>query len=334
MAQVTRVFATQAKAARAVADLKEQGFNDSQITTVGPPPDAGDDKTAAVSRSLAALGVGQAFTALAAPKIAGGAAAVSVAAPFGWASRAEAVLADAGPDAIDAPDMDPPTRQSTLRIMTAPAGASASATTGRPLQVIKADPPPAGAVEIENDPAPLSRKLGWPVLVHGAASSETELLDEPAPLSAKFGWSVLSAKPPNAALLPEGWSFSARIGWGLLSDHSSRASTVLSDDPTPLSTRFGWKTLIDDPAPLSAKAGWRTLLSDPSPLSRMLGWPVLSLESARAAMAAVQMQGQQPVTPEPAAVTEEPLAKPATTRTRKAKPVHERGAETHPDAGA
>lgn len=331
MAQVTRVFATRAKAAHAVKILKEQGFNDSQITLIGPPPDGGDDKAAAAAGSLAALGVGQAFTALAAPKIAGGATAVSVAAPFGWAGRAESVLAGAGPEVIDAPDMDPPTRQTTMRSMTAATG---SATSARALPVIKADPAPTGAVEIEHDPAPLSRKLGWPVLVHSAASSETELMDEPAPLSAKFGWAVLSAKPPNAALLPDGWSMSSRLGWGLLSDHSSRASAVLSDDPTPLSTKFGWKTLIDDPAPLSTKAGWRTLLTDPSPLSRILGWPVLSLESARAAMAAVQMQGQQPMTAAPAAVTEEPPAKPVATRTRKAKPAEEHGAEEHHrDAG-
>ncbi len=333
MAQVTRVFATQAKAAHAANVLKERGFNDGQITVIGPPADGDHDKAAAVAASLSALSVGQAFAALAAAKIAAGATAVSVAAPFGWAARAEAVLTEAGPEPIDAPDMDPPTTQSTLRTMGVGTGSAAPA---RLMQMIKADPAPAGAMEIEHDPAPLSRKLGWPVLVHGATSSESGSRDEPAPLSAKLGWPVLSAKPPSVDLLAEGWSLSSRLGWGLLSDHSSRASTVLSDDPTPLSTKLGWKTLIDDPAPLSAKAGWQILLTDPSPLSRLLGWPVLSLESARAAMAAVQMQGQQPMTAAPAAVTEEPPAKPAATRARKAKPAEETATETetHPDTGA
>ncbi len=50
---------------------------------------------------------------------------------------------------------------------------------------------------------------------------------------------------------------------------------LLSDNPAPLSSRFGMSTLTDNPAPLSSKVGMSTLTDNPAPLSSKVGMGVL-----------------------------------------------------------
>ena len=73
-----------------------------------------------------------------------------------------------------------------------------------------------------NDATPLSTWMNWPTL-----------LNSPTPLSDYFKFSVLSD-----------WTFT---------------KVELSDDPAPLSKKFGWELLKDDPTPLSKKMNWAVL---------------------------------------------------------------------------
>jgi hypothetical protein len=50
---------------------------------------------------------------------------------------------------------------------------------------------------------------------------------------------------------------------------------LLTDNPTPLSSKFGMSALIDNPAPLSSKVGMSTLKDNPAPLSSKVGMSVL-----------------------------------------------------------
>ena len=65
------------------------------------------------------------------------------------------------------------------------------------------------------------------------------------------------------------------LGWAVLSKNEGPRSSLIND-PTWLSSRFGWQTLINNAAPLSGKFGWRVLSDDPTPLSKKFGWRVLS----------------------------------------------------------
>ncbi len=145
----------------------------------------------------------------------------------------------------------------------------------------KAPPDPA---------APLSSACGWTVLI-----------DNPAPLSSSLGWSVLSTRrpprKPDSELVDNPAPFSKTIHKPILTDRPTILSSrfgwrVLLDNPAPLSARFRWpilskeqklppvrfglRLLSNNPAPLSARLGWKLLSNDPAPLSRFFGMRVLS----------------------------------------------------------
>jgi len=82
-----------------------------------------------------------------------------------------------------------------------------------------------------DDATPLSNWLNWPTLI-----------DKPTWLSDYFKWPVLSDSAPKATLT-----------------NGLTTKVELSDDPAPLSRKFGWSLLTNDPTPLSSKFGWAVL---------------------------------------------------------------------------
>ena len=82
-----------------------------------------------------------------------------------------------------------------------------------------------------NDATPLSSWLNWPTLI-----------DNPAWLSSYFKWPTLSDSTPKATL-----------------SNGLTTKVELSDDPAPLSRKFGWQLLTNDPTPLSSKFNWAVL---------------------------------------------------------------------------
>lgn len=110
---------------------------------------------------------------------------------------------------------------------------------------------------------------------------------QPAPLSALLNLPVLSHRKSWMAYTfaeltkPDFYPTKGLFG-GLLSDNPTPLSSkvgmdVLSDNPTPLSSRFGWKTLSDNPTPLSDKIGIKTLSTNrPAKKSTSFGFPLLS----------------------------------------------------------
>lgn len=148
--------------------------------------------------------------------------------------------------------------------------------------------PEQGYEQRPRDPAaPLSSAWGWPVL-----------LDDTAPFSTWLGLRALTTDPPvrkrRAKLVRNPAPFSRAINAPVLSDKPTILSSkygwrVLWDNPAPLSSRFGWPVLsksqkpgplapklLDDPAPFSGLLSMKQLSSDPAPFSRLLGWRVLS----------------------------------------------------------
>lgn len=167
---------------------------------------------------------------------------------------------------------------------------------------------------LSDEPTPLSKKFNMH-LQTGPLPPQ-----HPAPFSDRMGLPILSRKQgvfsamfadlkgPNAS----NWTFSKQIGLDLLSSRPAPDSSMglktlsgkdgsswkptfnfplLSQEPTPLSSKIGFKVLqkepvpVMDPAPLSATLGLPTLASGPvsgnaAPLSTLLGKPLLSDDPA------------------------------------------------------
>ena len=124
------------------------------------------------------------------------------------------------------------------------------------------------------NPAPLSSWLKWPLLStrRSPRKPDSQLVDNPAPFSKAIHGPVLTERPTI---------LSSRVGWRVLWDNPAPLSTrlrwpILSKQPNPPAVRFGLRLLSDQPAPLSARLGLKLLSKDPAPLSRLLGWRVSS----------------------------------------------------------
>lgn len=116
-----------------------------------------------------------------------------------------------------------------------------------------------------SQPAPLSALLNIPVLAHRRSwmSRAFPELTEPGYLPTKGIMGGLLSNNPTP--------LSSKIGM-----------EVLKDNPTPLSSKFGWKLLKDSATPLSDKIGMKPL-SDPedapSKKTSSFGLPLLSKNS-------------------------------------------------------
>ena len=125
-----------------------------------------------------------------------------------------------------------------------------------------------------HNPAPLSSLLKWPVLStrRSPRKPDSKLVDNPAPFSRMIHSAVLTERPTI---------LSSRAGWRVLWDNPAPLSArlkwpILSKSQKPPPVRFGLRLLLDQPAPLSARLGLKLLSNDPAPLSRLLGWRLLS----------------------------------------------------------
>ena len=150
------------------------------------------------------------------------------------------------------------------------------AETGLPEQGYEKTPP---------DPAaPLSSALGWRVLLHDPAPlssalklpllftrrprrrSNAELVDDPAPFSRAIKQPVLTDRPTILSS-----RFGWRVLWGGPAPLSARLGVpVLSKEQELPRARFGLPLLSDHPAPLSSLLGLKLLLEDPAPLSQVI----------------------------------------------------------------
>ena len=206
MAQIiTRIYATADKAAAAAKEVKTLGYGDSEVFVTGPS--AGAAK-ADVAAGLAQSGLAKADAEAIADEVLKGRTVVSVHAAFGGGAKATAALDKFDPIAAPA-----------TAAKAAPAKAAGSKTI-----VFKSE------TKLD-DATPLSNWLNWPTLI-----------DKPTWLSDYFKWPVLSDSAPKAVL-----------------SHGLTTKVELSDDPAPLSRKFGWPLLRDDPTPLSSKFNWPVL---------------------------------------------------------------------------
>ncbi|MBX2878305.1 MAG: hypothetical protein KTR32_00155 [Granulosicoccus sp.] len=132
-------------------------------------------------------------------------------------------------------------------LITAPFGEALRATetlkTGKQVDI---GPMPEMEYHTWQQPAPLSALLGMPVLAHRRSW-----------MSRAFGELTESGYFPTKGLF----------------------GGLLSDNPTPLSSKIGFDVLKDNnPAPLSSKLGLRTIKDDPTPISDLTGLKPLSNE--------------------------------------------------------
>lgn len=264
---ISRLYSNPADAAAAVEELKEAGLGDDAIHTVAPAYSGGTEGEPADDEIVASIvqgGVPKAHAPTYAEGVGRGETLVSVRAPFGFATRATAILERFSPTETDLPDdgYEQPPRD--------PAAPLSSAW---------------GWKVLSDNPTPLSSFLRWPTLSTRRSPPRPDrdiAVDTPAPFSKRIGMEVLSEKPAILSahfgwklLLDDPTPLSSRFGWRLLSPDQKPPPTrlglpLLSSDPAPLSKRFGWKLLSDEPAPLSKRFGWRVLSSDPAPASSWL----------------------------------------------------------------
>ena len=253
---ITRLYANGADAEAAVKNLKENRFGDKEIFVVGPPT-SGKANVDNLAATIAQGAVPKADAAIYAKGVAKGGTLVTVQAPFGSGAKASGLL-----------DSNKPI----------PSGVTPAVTTGGfslgDLWKSSARPNGSAVGSLDwNDAAPLSSWFGWPTLLDDATPFSSYwklnvLKDTNDFVSNKWGWSLLkdSSTPlPDRLLSESPTPLSDKFGW-----------RVLKDDPTPASDKFGWRVLKDDPTPLSNKMNWPVLKDDPTPLSNKLGWKVLS----------------------------------------------------------
>lgn len=105
---------------------------------------------------------------------------------------------------------------------------------------------------------------------------------EAAPLSQTLGFAVLSSDPAP---------LSSMFGWAIKAKREYFLTAKLRSEAAPLSSRLGLPTLTkrrhflvsglsNNAAPLSSKLGLRLLSDNAAPLSSRLGWPLLKKEAA------------------------------------------------------
>ncbi len=227
---ISRIFYTADDAQAAIGDLTQAGFRaeGTQLVTnaSGEVSDAG----------LVKMGILPANAAACAAAVNQGNCLLIVEAPIGTSARATEILMIARPGDTGTPAAQ---HEAATRPDVPQARAAAAATAGA-----------ASAGAAWSGAAPLSERLGWPVL-----SSDTS-----AKKTSSFGMPLLWGGPSP---------LSSWLGWKLLSDNPTPLSSwlgtkVLSDDPTPLSTWMGRSVLIDNPTPLSSKFNLRVLSEEPA----------------------------------------------------------------------
>ena len=246
-----RMYETEQQARAAIAQLKKGGFPENTMHLVTPGAN-GD--------ALLGYMVGS-DTRVYAENLALGRSFVLVRAPFGSGQAAIDILDSCGP--IESDLLAPAEPASCWEEAVTPLS------TAMQWQVLK-----------QNDPAPFSKWMGFPLLSKG---------DKPAPLSQWLGSSPLSKRQQPAPL-------SSWMGFPLLSPEVSLSQyfglDLLSPEATPLSSRLGLDTLVG----LSA-AGEAT--QDPTPTTRYpQEAPAMADETPRAAVAAAAdpEEPQEPAT--------------------------------------
>lgn len=105
----------------------------------------------------------------------------------------------------------------------------------------------------------------------GAVESDTlpsVTTHNPAPLSDTLNIPTLTTFTPMTGLKDPHWTFSSKIGMPLL-----------SNNPTPLSSKLGMKVLTKPTHTKTSSFGMPLLMNKPAPLSSMFGMKVLSKKS-------------------------------------------------------
>jgi hypothetical protein len=163
---VSRIFATNEDAVAAAGELKAAGFRDAVVSVI--------DKTAAevTAATLVQKGVSEARAESYAAEVSQGKTLVLVEAPVGAGPTAKTILERSRPGDTGEPvaeyEIAPP-KAATRGVATRGATTTTSGT----------------AASITDDPAPLSKRAGWRLL-----------LDNPTPLSSWLNLPVLTGEKP------------------------------------------------------------------------------------------------------------------------------------------
>ena len=160
---------------------------------------------------------------------------VAVNAPFGEGQRAAKILDRHGPLAADDTEWEDEVKSPSASRSLDCATLAASATPLSDLfgwRVLTTDDykSPVWPAALSDDPTPLSNKMGWSVLEIVKPGSASKIKNPATPLSDSLGLSVLTKDDYKSPFWPAG----------------------LIEDPTPLSSKFGWSLLSkasDGPAP-------------------------------------------------------------------------------------
>jgi hypothetical protein len=222
MTLIVRTYATDAKANKAVAELKAYGFTDQEIVKVSPPSGSDANGLETVGAAIKQIGVSDAKATTYADSVKGGHTLVAVRPPFGFSHTAIEILDSHKPEAA-----------------------------------LDGEEHHAAAVAADwSDATPFSRSLGLKVLSSDPTPfstffKQTVLKDDPAPFSKAINMNELSSKQfvAGTPILNENPTpLSTAMG-----------AKVLSDEPAPFSKKFGWKTLLNDPTPFSNWFKWKVL---------------------------------------------------------------------------
>ena len=246
---ISRVYQDRENAEAAAAALKKAGFGDQAINLIAPSDVPDEDLAARIRQG----GVVATHAGVFAEAIRRGETLVSVQAQFGSGAEATRILQRHRPTDTGLPEQG--------YIEAAPeAAAPLSSALGLPVLL--------------HDPTPLSSVLMLPVLTASRPSRrpDAELVDDPAPLSKLIGQPVLVDRPSVLSSL-----FGLRVLWDNSAPLSARLGLpVLTKGRKPPSDRSGAGLRPDKPAPLSSLFGLTLLSNDPAPLSRLFGLRVLS----------------------------------------------------------
>ncbi|MBL3568680.1 hypothetical protein BV509_16295 [Rhodovulum sulfidophilum] len=97
------------------------------------------------------------------------------------------------------------------------------------------------------------------------------MTDTPTPLSSRFGWPLLSNRKPDVELgKVRDHPLSDALNLPLLSERQGSSTKLMTDMPTPFSSRFGWPLLS------GRRSDLKLMTDNPTPFSAALGLPLLS----------------------------------------------------------
>lgn len=217
---ITRLYKSEATAKKVVGALRAKGLKDEDISVFAGATDGGDLRAAGID-AAAADGL--------AARVGEGGALVVVRAPFGAAVKAQGAVDTQSSLKIDS---DVAYRYSGARVG---GSRSESVIPGRKYYLSDPDDPPLAKSRYQ-----ISDMMGWKLLSDRKPSPDI-LMESGKRI---MPWEPLSTWQLGTKLSDKATPFSDALNWPTLKE-PNRSDNLMRNNPTPFSTRMGWRLLSD-----------------------------------------------------------------------------------------